>query len=94
MDNFLNGITLLGIPALVLAPLLVQGLKMMGLPTRWAGAASVGVGLVVAALAEIVAVWPAAAPFARVLVAGLLLGLSSAGAYSQYKVVKKSKVRE
>jgi hypothetical protein len=89
MENFLNGITLLGIPALVLVPLVVQALKMLGLPVRWAGAASIVAGLAVAALAQAVTAWPAVAPFARVLVAGLLLGLSSAGAYSQVKTIMK-----
>jgi hypothetical protein len=89
MENFLNGITLLGIPALVLVPLVVQALKMLGMPVRWAGVASIGAGLAVAALAEAVTAWPLVAPFARVLVGGLLLGLSSAGAYSQVRVIMK-----
>ena len=33
----LNGIMLLGIPAVLLVPVIVQGLKSLGLPVRWAG---------------------------------------------------------
>jgi hypothetical protein len=85
MENFLNGITLLGIPAIVLVPLLVSGLRMLGLPVRWAGLSAVGVGLAVAGLAEAVHAWPSVTPWVRFVVAGLLLGLASVGAYSQYK---------
>ena len=85
MENFLNGITLLGIPALVLVPVIVQGMKELGLPARWAGVAALVIGLVVAGLAEAVEAWPGVTPFARFVVAGLLLGLASVGTYSQYR---------
>ncbi len=86
MDNFLDGITLLGIPALVLVPVLVQGAKALGLPARWAGVVALALGLLVAGLAEVVQAWPAVTPVVRFLVAGVLLGLASSGAYSQFKV--------
>lgn len=89
MDNFLNGITLLGIPAVILVPVLVQGIKALGLPVRWAGLAALAVGLAVAGLAEAVTVWPSVTPIVRFLVAGVLLGLASAGSYSQYKLFKE-----
>ena len=54
MENFLNGIVLLGIPAVILVPVIVQGIKALGLPDRWAGAAALAVGLLVAGLAEAV----------------------------------------
>ena len=88
MENFLNGITLLGIPSLVLVPLLVQALKAAGLPAKWAGVAAILVGLAVAGLAEAVTAWPQVTPFVRWLVAGLLLGLASAGSYSQYRIAR------
>jgi len=88
MENFLNGITLLGIPAMVLVPVLLQGLKELGLPVRWAGPAALVIGLVVAGLAEAVEAWPGVTPFARFVVAGLLLGLASVGTYSQYRFHK------
>lgn len=88
MENFLNGITLLGIPAVVLVPILVQGLKMLGLPVRWAGVAALVAGLAVAGLAEAVTVWPTVTPFVRFVIAGILLGLASVGIYSQYSYQK------
>ena len=88
MNNFLDGITLLGIPAVVLVPVLVQGLKALGLPSRWAGAAAMIVGFAVAGLAEAVTEWPTVLPVVRFIVAGMLLGLASTGAYSQYRAVK------
>jgi hypothetical protein len=87
MENFLNGIALLGIPAILLVPVLVQGLKNMGLPEKYAGVAALVCGFAVAGLAEAVAQWPQVTPLVRFLVAGTLLGLASAGAYSQYRVV-------
>jgi hypothetical protein len=89
MENFLNGITLLGIPAVILVPVIVQGIKALGLPARWAGIAALVVGLAVAGLAEIVTAWPSVMPFVRFVVAGVLLGLAAAGSYSQYKVFKQ-----
>ncbi|HEX8599124.1 MAG TPA: hypothetical protein VF952_11485 [Chloroflexia bacterium] len=87
MDNFLNGLTLLGIPAVVIVPLLVQGLKALGLPGRWAGVAALMVGLAVAGMIEAVSVWPGVTPVVRFIVAGLLLGLASSGSYSQFRSI-------
>jgi hypothetical protein len=88
MENFLNGITLLGIPAILLVPVLVQGMKNLGLPEKYAGIAALICGFAVAGLAEVVTQWPQVTPVVRFLVAGALLGLAAAGAYSQYRVVK------
>ncbi len=85
MDNFLNGITLLGIPAIMLVPVLVQGMKMLGLPSRWAGVAALLAGLAVASLAAAVEAWPVVTPWVRFVVAGVLLGFASVGTYSQYR---------
>ncbi len=86
MESFPDGITLLGIPALVLVPVLVQGMKSLGLPVRWAGLAALAMGFAVAGLAEAVQAWPTVTPIVRFLVAGVLLGLAASGAYSQYKM--------
>ena len=83
MSNFLDGITLLGIPAVILVPLLVQGMKALGLPVRWAGLGAIGVGLLVAGLAAAVDAWPDVTPVVRSVIAGVLLGLASMGVYSQ-----------
>ncbi len=90
MDNFLNGLTLLGIPAILLVPLIVQAMKMLGLPGRWAGVASIATGLLVAALIEAVAAWPGVTPIVRVLVTGILLGLAASGSYSQYRTLYRT----
>ena len=91
MENFLNGIVLLGIPAVILVPVIVQGIKALGLPDRWAGVAALAVGLLVAGLAEAVNEWPVVTPFVRFVVAGVLLGFAAAGSYSQYRVFNKGK---
>ena len=88
MDPFLNGLTLLGIPALILVSLIVQALKTLGLPTRYAGAASIISGIAIAALIEAIAAWPTITPIVRVLIAGILLGLAASGTYSQYRTLK------
>jgi hypothetical protein len=92
MNNFLDGITLLGIPAVVLVPFLVEGLKMLGLPAKWAGLAALAAGFAVAGMAEAVTAWPQVLPIVRFLVAGTLLGLASSGAYSQFKVIKPDRI--
>lgn len=89
MENFINGLTLLGIPAVVIVPMVLQGLKVLGMPARMAGVAALMSGLLVAGLIEAVQAWPSVTPFVRFLVAGLLLGLASSGFYSQYKSLKE-----
>jgi hypothetical protein len=91
MENFLNGIVLLGIPAVILVPMIVQGIKTLGLPDKWAGVAALMVGLLVAGLAEAVNEWPVVTPLVRFVVAGVLLGFAAAGSYSQYRVFNKGK---
>ncbi len=88
MENFLNGLTLLGIPAVVIVPLVVQGFKALGLPVRWAGVAALLVGLAVAGMIEAVSAWPSVTPIVRFIVAGLLLGLASSGSYSQFRSIR------
>ena len=91
MDNFLNGLTLLGIPAVVIVPLVVQGLKALGLPSRWAGVAALLAGLAVAGMIEAVSAWPGVTPVVRFVVAGLLLGLAASGSYSQFRSITGEK---
>jgi hypothetical protein len=89
MEEFLNGLALMGVPAVVLVPFVVEGMKRLGLPTRWAGVAALGVGLVVAAAIGSVEAWPQVAPWVKYSMAGVLLGLGSAGVYSQVKELRK-----
>ena len=83
IDRFADGILLLGVPAVVLVPLVVEGLKRLGLPVAWATPAAVVVAGLVAALAEAVQIWPQLAPLVRVVLAAVILGFGASGAYSQ-----------
>lgn len=83
MDNFTAGILLLGVPAMVAVPLIVEGLKRLGLPSRYAILASVLVAGLVTGMAEVVRAWPAVTPLVRVVFGALILGFSAAGVYSQ-----------
>ena len=81
--DFANGIVLLGVPAVLLVPLVVEGLKRLGLPTRWATPAAVLAGAAVAALAETLRIWPETEPVVRVVLAAVVLGFGASGVYSQ-----------
>ena len=59
ITQFLGGFALLGIPAVVLIPVLVEGAKRLGLPARYAGLAAMLIGMLVAALIGGVEGWPA-----------------------------------
>jgi hypothetical protein len=88
MESFADGIVLLGVPAVMLVPLIVEGLKRAGLPNRWSTLAAVAVSALVAALAEAVDVWPATGPLVRVVLASLILGFGASGVYSQARSVR------
>ena len=83
MENFANGISLLGVPAVLLVPLVVEGLKRLGLDSRWATPAAIVAGGVVAALAEAVDAWPVLDPAVRVVLAAVVFGFGASGVYSQ-----------
>ncbi|HEX5504443.1 MAG TPA: hypothetical protein VFW96_17600 [Thermomicrobiales bacterium] len=83
MEEFGAGFVLLGVPAMVAVPLIVEGLKRLGLPSRYAIVASVLVAGLVAGAAEALDAWPALTPLVRVVFGALLLGFSAAGVYSQ-----------
>lgn len=88
-SDFANGIALLGVPAVVLVPLLVEGLKRLGMPARWATLAAIGAGTLVAALAEALEVWPEIAPGVRILLAAIVLGFGASGVYSQARTHRR-----
>jgi ABC-type iron transport system FetAB permease component len=75
-------LVLMGVPVAVLTTLVVEALKRAGLDSRWAPWSAVGTAMVLAALAELVVREAWLAPVARVVVAGLVLGLASSGSYS------------
>ncbi len=83
MDGFTSGFVLLGVPVMVAVPLIVEGLKRLGLPGWYAILASVLVAGGVAGAAEAVRAWPALTPLVRVVFGALILGFSAAGVYSQ-----------
>lgn len=83
MEEFGAGIVLLGVPAMIAVPLIVEGLKRLGLPVRYATLAAVLVAGGVTALAEAARNWPALTPLVRVVFAALLVGFSASGVYSQ-----------
>ena len=81
-------ILIFGVPAMLLVPVVVQWLKGLGLPARWAGLASVLVAGGLAALGEAVQTEPRLAPAARVVLAAILVGMAGSGAYSQAKLTR------
>jgi len=81
--DFANGIVLLGVPAVLLVPLVVEGLKRLGMPAGWATPAAVLAGAAVAALAETLRIWPETEPVVRVVLAAVVLGFGASGVYSQ-----------
>lgn len=80
-------VLILGVPAMVLVPVVVEWLKAVGLPVRWAGVASVVTAGALATLGEAVVEWPRLAPVGRVVLAAILVGMAGSGAYSQARVV-------
>lgn len=82
-SDFANGIVLLGVPAVVLVPLVVEGLKRLGLPVRYATLAAVVAGALVAALAEAVTIWPQTTALVRIALAAVVLGFGASGVYAQ-----------
>ena len=90
-SDFANGIVLLGVPAVVLVPLLVEGLKRLGMPSQWATPAAVVAGALVAALAEALTIWPQIAPGVRVVLAAIVLGFGASGVYSQTRTYRRGR---
>lgn len=72
----------LGVPIVVLVPAFVQLLKMLGLPSAWAGLASIGTCGVVLGLIQLQA-HPIFGGWAAWLLASIVYGLACAGLYSQ-----------
>jgi hypothetical protein len=73
-----------GVPLLVIVPALVEIAKRQGLPVRYAGAAAIGLAMVLLALSGLALGDPVtAATTARWLIGGIVYGLAAAGLYSQ-----------
>lgn len=93
MEDFASGIVLLGVPVVVLVPLVVEGLKRLGMPIGWATPAAVIVSALLATSVELVGRWPELSPFVRVVLAAIILGFGSSGVYSQARGWQQSRER-
>ncbi len=71
------------IPAAALVMAVVEGLKRLGLDSRWAGVAAVVVGIA----GNLAATFWADSRVAEAIVQGLILGLTAAGLWSTGKAV-------
>lgn len=71
------------IPAAALVVALVEGLKRLGLDSRWAGVAAIVIGVV----GNLAATYWADSQAAEAVVQGLILGLTAAGLWSTGKAV-------
>jgi hypothetical protein len=91
MENILNGLVLLGIPAVVLLPLLILGFKQLGMPTSWTGPVAILVGILLVAAIEAIKEWPSVERYVAVVVFGMLLGLGANGLNSQWKHFVKTR---
>lgn len=91
METFLNGVALVGVPVVVLIPLIIMWLKQIGLPTSWTGVATAVIGILVAALIQAVKEWPRLEPLAWILVFGIIMGLAGNGLNSQWKHLVKTR---
>lgn len=91
ITNFLNGFSLVGIPAVIIFPFLIQGLKKLGLPVQWTGVASLVLAGLLAAGIYSIQTWPQTEPWIKLVVFSILLALSAPGLYSQEKVVTARK---
>jgi len=79
-----------GLPASGVIVALVEGAKRAGLPTRWAPALAVALGLACGLLAHAAAVAPHLRIWYEAAGAGIVLGLSAAGLYSGTKTLLAS----
>ena len=86
----MEDLALMGVPALMLVTLLVQGAKVLGMPARFAPWAALVTGMVVAAAIGAVEAWPEVAPWVKYVLAGLMLWLGAIGAYEVGKRVKRT----
>jgi len=82
MGDYGATLLLAGVPVAVLTTLIVEALKRVGLSGQWAPWVAVGVATVLAGLGEALLHFAWLAPAARVVVAGLTLGLASSGGYA------------
>ncbi|HOW77912.1 MAG TPA: hypothetical protein PK406_00540 [Verrucomicrobiota bacterium] len=78
-----------GISAVVLVKLLVELLKKGGLSTRWAWAASILVGIVLAVANQLASMFPEFLTWYRAVFGGLIAGLGAAELYDAKKALER-----
>lgn len=86
-----TGVDVLGVPIVVVTPAVVQVAKEVGLPTKYAGVASMLAAGMMSALIDVATQQGAAIgpdDVARYALAGIVYGLAAAGLYSQVKAVR------
>lgn len=86
-QDFLDKLTLFGIPAVAIVVAIVALLRQVGLSGKFTPIAAVIAGGVVAVMLGVIDVYPNAAPIIKYLVAAIFLGLAGSGAYSLTKRV-------
>jgi len=82
-----------GVPALFAIPLLIEGLKTLGLPSRFAPLASMALGVVWMLAAQAIVAWPGVAPWLTGLIIGPIVGLAASGGYSAVKSATKTEIK-
>jgi shikimate kinase len=77
-----------GVPAAVLIVVLVEFAKKYGLDSRWAPVAALIFGQLLAVLNQLSGVVPGFEAWYKVVIAGLLAGLTACGMYSGQKALR------
>jgi hypothetical protein len=88
----MGDVTLFGVSVAMLVVLLVQGLKLLGMPDRFAPWAALVLSGLGALAAELVMSVPGSVPYIRTIVAGVVVFLVSTGIYHVGKNVKENLV--
>jgi len=84
-QDFLDKLTLFGVPAIAIVVALVALLRMVGLSGKFTPIATVIAGFVVALLLGLVDVYPQSSIIVKYIVAAIFLGLAGSGTYSLVK---------
>lgn len=92
--QLISGLTIVGVPVIILLPAAIALLKQVGLPTSWTGVVAAVLGMLVALGIQAVKTWPQIEPWVGVVVTGTLLGLAANGLYSQYQHFTKTRAKD
>jgi thiamine transporter ThiT len=84
-QDFLDKLSLFGIPAIAVVVAIVALLRMVGLSGKFTPIATVIAGAVVALMLGLIDVYPQSSVVIKYIVAAILLGLAGSGAYSLSK---------